>query len=247
MDIHRKYMLKCINLAKKAGSNTYPNPLVGSVIVKNGKIIGKGYHKEFGKPHAEVDAIKNSSESVENADLYVNLEPCSHYGKTPPCADLIIKKKIKNVYIGMLDPNPVVAGKGVTKLKESGINVVTGILENQCKELNEVFTKLILNKSSFITLKIAATLDGKIAEKNGFSKWITSEKSRKLVHKFRKFSNGILIGANTLKKDNPFLNVRSNEKVLKEPYKIIISKYSLPHLIIMTKYALQKSKLFNVK
>jgi len=224
MNLHEKMMSKCLKLAAKAGSNTLPNPLVGAIIVKSGKIIGRGFHKKFGFPHAEAEAINNASESVENSDLYVNLEPCSHYGKTPPCAELIIKSKIKNVFIGIKDPNPKVSGRGIKKLIENGINVTSGILEEKCKEINEAFIKLITEKKSFITLKIAATLDGKTAEHTGFSKWITNEESRKYVHKLRFFSDAVMVGGNTIRNDNPLLNVRKNNKILKEPLKIIVSK-----------------------
>ncbi len=221
--IYEKYIKRCITLAKKAGGDTLPNPLVGCVIVKNDKIIGEGYHKKFGFPHAEVEAINSSRESVKGATLFVNLEPCSHYGKTPPCVDLIISKKIKKVVIGMQDPNPLVAGKGIEKLKNAGIEVVTGILDDKCKELNEVFIKNIIKKKTFISLKLAATLDGKIAEPSGYSKWITNEKSRKYVHKLRLFCDGILVGAETIRKDNPNLNVRKNNKIIKELKKIILT------------------------
>ncbi len=224
MDIHQKYMQKCLNISQKAGNKTYPNPLVGCIIVKNNKIIAKGYHKEHGYPHAEVNAINNATENVSGADLYVNLEPCSHFGKTPPCADLIIKSKIKNVYIGMEDPNPLVGGNGIKKLRENGINVYTNILEDKCRELNEPFIKFIQKKEAFITLKIAATLDGKTAEPSGYSKWITSDKSRAFVHRLRFLSTAILIGATTLKRDNPYLNTRNGLKVIDEPYKIVVSE-----------------------
>ncbi len=220
--IHEKYIKRCITLAKRAGGDTLPNPLVGCVIVKNDKIIGEGFHKKFGFPHAEVEAIKSANEPVEDSTLYVNLEPCSHYGKTPPCADLIISKKIKKVIIGMKDPNPLVAGKGIKKLKNAGIEVITGILEDKCRELNEVFIKNI-RKKTFISLKLAATLDGKIAEPSGYSKWITNKKSRDYVHKIRFFCDGILVGAETIRKDNPNLNVRKNNKVIKELKKIVLT------------------------
>jgi diaminohydroxyphosphoribosylaminopyrimidine deaminase/5-amino-6-(5-phosphoribosylamino)uracil reductase len=220
----KKFMRRAINLAKRAVNKTFPNPLVGAVVVKNGQIIGEGFHEKFGLPHAEVNAIRNCSINPEGASIYVNLEPCSHYGKTPPCADLIVKSKIKNVFIGMTDPNPLVSGRGIEKLKNSGINVFVGVLEEECKKLNEVFIKLITKKESFLTHKIASTLDGKIAEKTGYSKWITSEKSRNYVHKLRSFANGILVGANTVRNDDPQLNVRKNGEVIAEPYRIIVSK-----------------------
>ncbi len=221
--IYEKLIQKCINLAQKAAGNTLPNPLVGCVILKNNKIIGEGYHKQYGLPHAEVEAINSAKESVEGSTLFVNLEPCSHFGKTPPCVDLIISKKIKKVVIGMKDPNPLVSGKGIKKLKDAGIEVITGILEEKCKELNEVFIKNITQKKTFISLKLAATLDGKIAEPSGYSKWITNEESRKFVHKLRMFCDGILVGGETIRKDNPQLNVRKNHKIIKEPKKIILT------------------------
>ncbi len=222
-EIHEKFIKLCINLAKKGLGKTLPNPLVGCVIVKNGKIIGKGYHKRYGGHHAEVEAINNSTESVEGATLYVNLEPCSHYGKTPPCVDLIINKKINTVVVGMKDPNPLVNGKGIEKLKRNGIKVISGILEEECKKLNEVFIKNIKERKTFLTLKLALTIDGKIAEKNGNSKWITDEKAREFVHKIRFSCDSILVGGNTLRIDNPELTVRKGGKVIKDLYKIIIT------------------------
>ncbi len=222
--IHEKFMRICLNLAKKGEGKTLPNPLVGCVIVKNGEIIGKGYHKQYGKNHAEVEAIKNSQKEVKNSTLYVNLEPCSHFGKTPPCVDLIIEKKIKRVVIGTIDPNPLVSGKGIKKLKEHGIEVITGILENECRKLNEVFFKNVLKKEAFMILKLASTLDGKIAESSKKSKWITNEKARKYVHKLRYSVSGICIGANTLRYDNPDLNARKKDNVIKKLKKIVLTR-----------------------
>ncbi len=223
MNLNERLMLKCLNLAEQGGSQTLPNPLVGALLVKSGEIIGRGFHERYGEPHAEVNAIKDANNNVEGADLYVNLEPCSHYGKTPPCAQLIINSGIKNVYVGMEDPNPKVAGKGIKLMMRNGINVKVGILEKKCRELNEAFIKVITRQRSFITLKTAATLDGKIAEPNGYSKWITGEKSRRYVHKLRFLSDAIMVGGNTVRNDNPFLNVRDNKKVLNEPFKIIVT------------------------
>ena len=221
--IHEKYINLCLTLAKRGIGKTLPNPLVGCVIVKNNKIIGKGYHKKYGGSHAEVNAIKNATEDVKGATLYVNLEPCSHYGKTPPCVDLIIKKGIKKVVIGMRDPNPLVNGKGIDKLRENGIEVVEGVLKEKCMELNEVFIKNITKRESFINLKLAATLDGKIAQSDGFSKWITNEHARKIVHRLRYSCDAILVGANTVRVDNPDLNARQNGKVLKYLKKLIMT------------------------
>lgn len=202
------YMKKALNLALKGVGKTSPNPLVGAVIVKNGKVIGEGYHEYYGGPHAEVNAINNATENVEGATLYVTLEPCSHYGKTPPCAELIVRKKLSKVVIAATDPNPMVAGKGIKILQENNIEVVNGILENEAKKVNEIFFKYIKDKKPFIILKWAMTMDGKIATTTGESKWITNEKSRYYVHELRNMSSGILVGVNTIIKDNPSLTTR---------------------------------------
>lgn len=203
-----KYLLECFKLAQKGAGYVSPNPLVGCVIVKDGKIIGKGYHKQFGKAHAEANAIKQAAEKTEGATLYVNLEPCNYFGKTPPCTDLIISKGIKKVVIGTRDPNPLVNGKGIKKLKKEGIEVVEGVLETESKKLNEFFYKYITQKLPFVTLKIAQTLDGKIADYRGNSRWISNSETLKRVHELRSRYDAILVGANTVRKDNPELTVR---------------------------------------
>lgn len=214
----------CFELALKAWGEVSPNPYVGAVIVKNGKIIGKGFHKGPGKDHGEIDAIKSATESVEGSTIYCNLEPCCHTKKrTPPCAQRLVKEGFKKVVISNLDPNPEVAGKGVTLLREAGIEVVTGILEEQGRELNEVFFKHIVSKSPFVHLKWAQTLDGKVATTTGSSKWITSEASREKVHKERIGHDAILVGAKTLKNDNPSLTARENEIVVKEMIRVGIA------------------------
>lgn len=202
---------KCIELAKKGEGFVSPNPLVGCILIKDGKIIGKGYHKKSGEPHAEVNAINNAKKnghSPENAELFVNLEPCSHFGKTPPCADLIISEKIKSVYIGMTDPNPSVNGAGIKKLIEAGIEVKSGILEMECSELNKFFIKYIRTRLPYVTLKIAQTLDGRINHINQKNIRISSEKSQAFVHKLRSVYDAVLVGRNTAVTDNPSLTVR---------------------------------------
>lgn len=202
------YMKRALDLSLNGIGKTSPNPLVGAVIVKNGKIIGEGYHEYYGGPHAEVNAIKNATEDVEGATIYVTLEPCSHYGKTPPCAGLLVSKKLSKVVISMIDPNPKVAGKGIEILKKNGIEVIIGILEKEARKVNEIFLKYIRDKKPFCILKTAMTIDGKIATKTGESMWITNEKSRSYVHELRNQVSGIMVGVNTIISDNPTLTTR---------------------------------------
>jgi diaminohydroxyphosphoribosylaminopyrimidine deaminase/5-amino-6-(5-phosphoribosylamino)uracil reductase len=208
--LDEKYMERALELAKKGTGKVNPNPLVGAVIVKNGEIIGEGYHECYGEAHAERNAVKNAKESVEDSTIYVTLEPCAHYGKTPPCVDLIIEKKFKKVVIGMLDPNELVAGKSVEKLKKNGIEVVVGVKEEECKELNEIFIKYITSKSPFVILKSGMSLDGKIATYSGESKWITSKESREDAQNLRNRLNSIMVGVNTVIADDPELTCRIN-------------------------------------
>jgi diaminohydroxyphosphoribosylaminopyrimidine deaminase / 5-amino-6-(5-phosphoribosylamino)uracil reductase len=224
MNFDEKMMSECLKLARKG--KVLPNPMVGCIIVKDSVIIGKGYHRKFGGPHAEVNAIddaKKNGYNLKGARLFVTLEPCSHFGKTPPCTDLIIKEGIKEVIIGMRDPNPLVNGKGIKKLTANGIKVTTGVLEKECKELNKVFITNIVSNRPYIILKTAQSIDGKIALNNFTSKWITNIKSRKLAHNLRKTSSGILIGRKTAEKDNPELTVRL-VKSGKNPTRIVIDK-----------------------
>jgi len=201
-------MNRVIHLAQKGYGKVSPNPLVGSVIVKEGKIVGEGYHKKFGEDHAEIQAIKNSSCSLADSTLYVNLEPCAHYGKTPPCVDTIIKAQIKKVVIAQKDPNPIVNGKGIKILEENNIVVQIGVLEKKARILNEKFNKRMIKKQPFIAIKIAQTLDGKIADQFYESKWITNLKARKHVHHIRKGFDAIITGAGTIRTDNPLYTVR---------------------------------------
>jgi len=215
-------MSKAIELAQKGLGYTSPNPLVGAVIVKDNRIIGEGYHQYYGGAHAEINAFNNATENVQGATLYVTLEPCSHYGKTPPCVKAIIEKKISKVVIGMMDPNPIVAGNGMKHLREHGIEVVCGILEDKIKQLNEIYIKYITTKLPFCILKTAMTLDGKIASSIGDSKWITNEESRKYVHEIRHKVSGIMVGIGTVLADNPKLTTRLENKKGKDPIRIIV-------------------------
>lgn len=218
--LNERFMKIAIELAKKGIGNVNPNPLVGAVIVKDGKIIGQGYHERYGEDHAEVNAFKSLDDDPTGATMYVTLEPCFHYGKTPPCVDRIIENKIGKVIIGMVDPNPLVSGKGIEKLKNAGIEVEVGILEEECRKINEVFIKYITTKKPFVVMKTAMSLDGKIATKTGESKWITSEKSRLQVHILRNKFSGIMVGVNTIIKDNPELTCRVAEG--NNPIRIIV-------------------------
>lgn len=202
---HSKFMKAAIELARRGAGKVSPNPLVGAVIVKNGRIIGKGYYRRFGGPHAEINALENCEDDPGGADIYVNLEPCVHYGMTPPCVDALIRCGIKNVYIGIEDPNPVVSGRGIRRLMDQGIGVKKGILEEECTELNEIYLKYINAKIPFVALKVAQTVDSKIADIKGHSKWISSERSRELVRRLRAKYDSVLVGVNTVIKDDPGL------------------------------------------
>ncbi len=219
------YLEKTFELAKKAKGMTSPNPLVGAVIVKNNKVIGSGYHKKAGKPHAEIEALRSTKGNVKGATLYVNLEPCFHYGRTPPCVDAIIKSGIRRVVIATKDPNPLVTGKSLRKLKMNGVKVkIIDSVSKQAKEVNEVFFMNMKNKRPFIVAKVAQSLDGKITTDTGKSKWITCDKSRKFAKKLRDQYDCVLVGANTVIKDNPTL-----DGLKKIPYKVVIdSRLRIP-------------------
>lgn len=226
-EIHEQYMQECFDLALKAKGFTSPNPLVGCVIVKDAKIIARGYHKKAGLDHAELDAIKQADQSLEGTTLYCNLEPCCHTNKrTAPCAQRIIKEGIKKVIIANLDPNPAVAGKGVQLLKDAGIEVISGVLAEKGKEINRHFFHAIQSNIPYIHLKWAQTLDGKMATNSGDSKWITNEAAREHVHQERLLYDGILIGAQTANLDDPQLTVRQSDRVIKAPKRIILAPNS---------------------
>ncbi|RDY23822.1 bifunctional diaminohydroxyphosphoribosylaminopyrimidine deaminase/5-amino-6-(5-phosphoribosylamino)uracil reductase RibD [Romboutsia maritimum] len=214
-------MKKALKLAKLGNGFVSPNPLVGCIIVKNNKIIATGYHQKFGENHAEVNAIKNCTENLEGSTLYVNLEPCCHYGKTPPCVDIIIKNKIKKVVISTLDPNPLVSGCGVKKLRDNNIDVEIGILAEEALKLNEVFFHYIKTNKPLCIVKSAISLDGKIATKYNESKWISNEKSRNLTHQYRHKYQSIMVGINTVINDNPLLTCRLSKNV-SHPIRLII-------------------------
>ena len=218
---YKKLMKQCIALAKKSKGNNLPNPFVGAIVYDENKdtIISLGFHKKYGESHAEVNAINAAKGNTKGKTLIVNLEPCSHFGKTPPCADLIIKSGFKKVVVGTLDPNPLVQGNGIKKLKKAGIEVILGVLEEECRELNKIFIKNMLFSKPYIMLKTATTLDGKIALNNGKSKWITNEKARQYVQKLRSSYQAILTGSGTILADNPRLNVRLKNKL--SPVRII--------------------------
>jgi diaminohydroxyphosphoribosylaminopyrimidine deaminase / 5-amino-6-(5-phosphoribosylamino)uracil reductase len=218
----KKWMARAIRLADKGRGWVNPNPLVGAILIKNGNSIGEGYHAFFGGPHAEVNAISNSSEAVKGSTLVVTFEPCIHQGKTPPCAPLIVEKGITEVIVGMKDPNPLVNGKGIDYLLSHGVKVLSGVMENEVKQQNEIFLKFITTHVPFCILKTAMTLDGKIATSTGESKWISGERSRKSVHDLRHQVSALMVGINTILKDDPALNVRREGKKNRDPLKVIL-------------------------
>jgi diaminohydroxyphosphoribosylaminopyrimidine deaminase/5-amino-6-(5-phosphoribosylamino)uracil reductase len=223
-NIHEQYIKRCFDLAKRGLGTVSPNPLVGSVIVKDNVILGEGFHEVYGGAHAEPSAIANAIEDLSGATLYCNLEPCCHTNKqTPPCVNKIIKNKITRVVISNLDPNPFVSGNGVKILEDAGIEVVVGILEEQGRELNEAFFKFIQTSKPFVHIKLAQTLDGKIATDSGDSKWISNDSAREIVHNWRLKYDAVLVGRNTLTKDNPTLNIRMRiDSKGKVPYRIVM-------------------------
>lgn len=218
-----QFMKRAIELAKQGSGWTAPNPLVGAVVVKNGRVIGEGYHRKYGELHAERNALAACTEDPAGATLYVTLEPCCHYGKTPPCTEIIIEKKIAKVVIGSRDPNPKVAGKGARILREHGIEVVEDYMREACDALNPVFFHYITTKTPYVVLKFAMTLDGKIATRTGASKWITGEAARNHVHQLRGRYAGILAGIGTVLEDDPMLNCRIDGA--HQPLRIILDSH----------------------
>lgn len=221
------YMLRAIELAAKGQGFTNPNPLVGAVIVKDGRIIGEGYHEIYGSLHAERNAIKNLTESAEGADMYVTLEPCCHFGKQPPCTEAVIASGVKRVFVGSFDPNPKVAGKGTAMLRDAGIEVIEGFMQEECDALNPVFFHYISKNEPYIALKYAMTADGKIATETGKSRWITGESARGHVQELRAIYKGILVGIGTVLADDPMLTCRLEGR--RNPVRIVLdTKLRMP-------------------
>lgn len=216
---HEYFMEIAYKLALKGKGKTSPNPMVGALVVKNGRIFGRGYHKKAGFPHAEAVALDDAGKKSEGADLYVTLEPCTHFGRTPPCVDKIIRRGIKRVIVGMVDPNPLNNGKGIQILRAQKIKVETGFLEEKLNKLNETFIKYISRKTPFVTVKVGESLDGKIATRIGESKWITSDRSRAYAHRLRSNYDAIMVGVNTVLRDNPRLDAWFSGR---QPIKIVV-------------------------
>lgn len=227
--LDQSYMRLALDLALKAEGHTSPNPMVGAVVVKSGKIISRGYHKKAGLPHAETIALRKAGSKARGADLYVNLEPCCHQGETPPCTNDIVAAGIKKVVMGIRDPNRLVSGKGIYYLRKNGVEVVTGVLEKDCQKINESFFKYIRTGRPWVILKSAISLDGKIATRKGESKWITGPKSREYAHQLRSRVDAILIGSKTIRSDDPRLTVRLKKKGTRNPARVILAgKRSIP-------------------
>ena len=219
-DIHVKFMRRALILARKGIGKTGPNPAVGCVIVRDGAIVGEGWHKRAGTPHAEVHALAGAGDAARDADVYVTLEPCAHFGRTPPCAEALVAAGVGRVYAGMVDPNPRVAGRGLDILRAAGISVVAGILEDACREVNEPFIKHVTTGLPFVVLKSALTMDGKSATSCGDARWITNERSRRFVHKLRSQVDAIMVGAGTVIADDPELTCRIPGG--KDPLRVVV-------------------------
>jgi diaminohydroxyphosphoribosylaminopyrimidine deaminase / 5-amino-6-(5-phosphoribosylamino)uracil reductase len=221
-DFDCQMMQRCLQLARRAEGRTSPNPLVGSVVVQQGKVVGEGYHPQAGKPHGEVFALRDAGEEAKGATVYVNLEPCNHYGRTPPCTEALIAAKVAKVVVGMVDCDARVSGSGIQKLRDAGIEVVVGVEEAACRELNEAFIHRIQQQKPLGILKYAMTLDGKIAATTGHSAWVTSPASRHRVHQLRSICDGVIIGGNTVRKDNPQLTTHGVTQ--HNPLRVVMSR-----------------------
>ena len=228
-ELDEHMMARAISLARNGMGRTSPNPLVGAVIVRDGRIVAEGWHRKAGTPHAEIHALNMAGELAKGATVYVSLEPCAHYGRTGPCAKALVEAGVSRVVVAMTDPNPKVAGKGIAILQEAGIQVTTGVLEQEARQLNEVFLKWMTTGLPFVALKTAMTLDGKITTATGQSQWITNEASRYETHRLRDVYDGILVGINTALADNPSLTTRLKEYQGRNPVRIVVdSRARLP-------------------
>ncbi len=217
-----RYMARCLELARQAWGRTSPNPLVGAVLVNAGRVVGEGFHPQAGQPHAEVFALQAAGEQAQGATLYVNLEPCNHFGRTPPCTEAIIQAGIRRVVVGMIDPDPRVAGGGIARLQQAGIEVVTGVLAADCQEINEGFCHRVRTGRAFGILKYAMTLDGKIASSTGDSFWITGEAARQWVYRLRSRCDAVITGGNTVRRDNPTLTTHG--VTAHSPLRVVLSQ-----------------------
>lgn len=226
-----EFMREALQLARNAEGRTSPNPMVGAVIVRDGRIVAVGWHRKAGTPHAEVHALRMAGDLAKGATLYVTLEPCAHYGRTGPCAKAVVEAGIRRVVIAMQDPNPLVAGKGIRILREAGVEVTCGVLEEEARKLNEVFLKWITEKMPFVVLKTAMSLDGKIATRTGASQWITGEAARLRVHRYRDRYDAILVGIGTVLADDPSLTTRLPDGTGRNPVRIIVDSKARTPLV----------------
>ncbi|MDW7738742.1 MAG: bifunctional diaminohydroxyphosphoribosylaminopyrimidine deaminase/5-amino-6-(5-phosphoribosylamino)uracil reductase RibD [Bacillota bacterium] len=222
MDADDRYMWMALDLARQGRGRTSPNPMVGAVVVQGSEVLATGYHQAAGTPHAEIIALKKAGEKAEGATLYLNLEPCAHHGRTGPCTEAIIKAGISRVVAAMQDPNPLVSGRGFARLTEAGIKVKEGVLEQKARQLNEVFIKYITEQLPFVSVKVAMSLDGKIGTATGDSQWITGDKARQFVHRLRDNTDVIMVGIETVLKDNPRLTTRIEGGGGKDPVKVVV-------------------------
>jgi diaminohydroxyphosphoribosylaminopyrimidine deaminase / 5-amino-6-(5-phosphoribosylamino)uracil reductase len=221
-EFDRQMIRRCVELAKQGWGKTAPNPLVGAVIVKDGEIVGEGFHPGVGQPHAEVFALRQAGDKAAGATIYVSLEPCNHYGRTPPCAAALVAVGVAKVVVGMVDPNPLVAGGGIKTLEQAGIEVIVGVETALCEELNEGFIQRIVHHRPLGILKYAMTLDGKIATDSGHSRWVSSEASRQYVHHLRAGCDAVIVGGNTLRRDNPHLT--SHDEIAPNPLRVVMTQ-----------------------
>ncbi len=221
-EFDRAMMQKCLELARQALGKTAPNPMVGAVVVKDGQIIGTGFHPGAGQPHAEVFALREAGEQAKGATIYVSLEPCNHYGRTPPCSEALVQAGVAKVVVGMVDPNPLVSGGGIARLRAAGIEVVVGVEEEACRKLNEAFIYRITHRQPFGILKYAMTLDGKIATTSGDSNWVTQDAARHEVHRVRAGCDAVIVGTNTVCRDNPFLT--NHHAGSHNPLRVVMSR-----------------------